>query len=101
MLSHLTPLEEPPLFFTLPFIVLIEAIGSIIRPITLAIRLIANIIAGHLLISLIGSSNHQELLSLSIIILGTEILSIILEIAVAFVQSDVFTILRTLYRSEI
>jgi F0F1-type ATP synthase membrane subunit a len=35
------------------------------------------------------------------IMLRAQILLIILEIAVAFIQSYVFTILRTLYRSEI
>jgi len=85
----------------IPFIVLIETIRLIIRPITLAIRLTANIIAGYLLISLIGSSGQSlRIITLSII-LRTQILLIILEIAVAFIQSYVFTILRTLYRSEI
>jgi len=59
------------------------------------------IIAGHLLISLMGSSGQSlRIITLSII-LRAQILLIILEIAVAFIQSYVFTILRTLYRSEI
>jgi len=61
--SHLTP--QGTSFILIPSIVLIETIRFIIRPITLAIRLTANIIAGHLLISLIGSSGQ----SLRIIIL--------------------------------
>jgi len=47
---HLTPQGTPPIL--IPFIIIIESVSLIIRPITLAIRLIANIIAGHLLISL-------------------------------------------------
>jgi len=97
--SHLTPQGTP--FILIPFMVLIETIRLIIRPITLAIRLTANIIAGHLLISLIGSSGQSlRIIALSII-LRVQIFLIILEIAVAFIQSYVFTILRTLYRSEI
>jgi len=89
--------------FPISFIVLIEIIRLIIRPITLAIRLTANIIAGHLLISLIGSSGQSLEIIIFSIILRIQILLIILEIAVAFIQSysHVFTILRTLYRSEI
>jgi F-type H+-transporting ATPase subunit a len=99
MCSHLTPQGTP--FILILFIVLIETIRLIIRPITLAIRLTANIIAGHLLISLMGSSGQSlRIIALSIM-LRIQILLIILEIAVAFIQSYVFTILRTLYRSEI
>lgn len=39
------------------FIVLIESIRLIIRPLTLAICLTANIIAGHLLLTLLGFFN--------------------------------------------
>jgi len=53
--SHLT--QGTPLIL-IPFIVIIETIRLIIRPITLAIRLTANINAGHLLISLIGLSSQ-------------------------------------------
>jgi len=63
--SHLTP-QGTPFILILYFIILIETMRLIIRPITLAIRLIANIIAGHLLISLIGSSGQ----SLGIILLS-------------------------------
>jgi len=97
--SHLTPQGTPPIL--IPFIVIIESISLIIRPITLAIRLTANIIAGHLLISLIGSSGQSLGIIILSIILIIQILLIILEIAVAFIQSYVFTILRTLYRREI
>jgi len=85
----------------MPFIVIIESIRLFIRPITLAIRLTANIIAGHLLISLIGSSGQSLRIIILSIILSIQILLVILEIAVAFIQSYVFTILRTLYRREI
>jgi len=92
-------LQHIPLIF-IPFIVIIETIRLIIRPITLAIRLTANIIAGHLLISLINSSGQTLIIILSII-LAVQILLIILEIAIAFIQPYVFTILRILYRREI
>ncbi|KAG5342636.1 ATP6 synthase, partial [Acromyrmex charruanus] len=43
-------------FILLPFIVIIESIRLIIHPFTLTIRLTANIIAGHVLLILLGSS---------------------------------------------
>jgi len=99
-LSHLTPQGTP--FILIPFIVIIESISLIIRPFTLAIRLTANIIAGHLLLSLLGSSgqliNNYLIL---IIILISQLILLILEISVSIIQAYVFSILSTLYRREI
>lgn len=99
-LSHLTPIGTPPIL--IPFIVLIESIRLIIRPFTLAIRLTANIIAGHLLLSLLGSSGqsiHTTLTFIALIL--TQFLLFILEISVSIIQAYVFSILSTLYRREI
>lgn len=100
LISHLTPHGTP--FILMPFIVIIETIRLFIRPLTLAIRLTANIIAGHLLLCLLGSTgtliNNSFIL---LIIIFTQILLYILEIAVSIIQSYVFSILSTLYRREI
>lgn len=98
--SHLTPQGTP--FILIPFIVIIESIRLIIRPFTLAIRLTANIIAGHLLLSLLGSSGQliNNFLIL-IIILISQLILLILEISVSVIQAYVFSILSTLYRREI
>lgn len=99
LLTHLTPQGTPVLL--MPFIVIIESIRLIIRPITLSIRLTANIVAGHLLLSLLGSSG--QLISgifLLNIILISQILLFILEIAVSIIQAYVFAILSTLYRRD-
>jgi F-type H+-transporting ATPase subunit a len=100
LLTHLTPQGTP--FILIPFIVIIESISLIIRPITLAIRLTANIIAGHLLLSLLGSSGEiiNNIILLNII-LFSQILLFLLEIFVSFIQAYVFSILSTLYRREI
>jgi len=50
--AHLVP-EGSPLYLA-PLMVIIEIISHLIRPFTLAIRLAANIIAGHLIISLLS-----------------------------------------------
>jgi F-type H+-transporting ATPase subunit a len=85
----------------IPFIVLIETISNVIRPGTLAVRLSANIIAGHLLLTLLGNTgNHLSSILLSVLIF-TQLLLLTLETAVAIIQSYVFTILSTLYSREI
>jgi F-type H+-transporting ATPase subunit a len=85
----------------LPFLVIIETTRNIIRPGTLAIRLTANIIAGHLLVTLLGNSGPNLSLYLLNFLLITQVLLLILETAVALIQSYVFSILATLYSSEI
>nr|ARH55041.1 ATP synthase F0 subunit 6 [Hylesinus varius] len=98
MLAHMVPQGAPSVL--LPFLVIIETISNIIRPGTLAIRLTANMIAGHLLLTLLGSSGHY-LSSLSInILIIVQWLLLLLEFAVSIIQSYVFAILVTLYSSE-
>jgi F-type H+-transporting ATPase subunit a len=82
------------------FMVVIEAIRNLIRPSTLAIRLTANIIAGHLLIALLGNQFVEAQLSTFIPIYITQITLTTLELAVAVIQSYVFAVLLALYLSE-
>lgn len=97
-LAHLVPTGTP--YALMPFMVLIELIRGIIRPLTLAVRLAANIVAGHLLITLLRSSVVSRHTRLVIFIIISLWLLIILETAVAFIQAYVFRILRTLYLRE-
>lgn len=97
--THLVPQGTPPALMS--FIVLIETIRNVIRPGTLAVRLAANIIAGHLLLTLLGNTGPSITLNLiSLLIIG-QILLLILESAVAIIQAYVFSILRTLYSREV
>lgn len=97
---HLTPSNTP--YILIPFIVIIEFIRLIIRPITLSIRLTANIIAGHLLLSLLGSSGISLTnFNIFLLLFFTQIILFILEISVSFIQSYVFSILSLLYSREI
>lgn len=97
--AHLVPLGTPAVL--IPFIVCIETIRNIIRPGTLAIRLTANIIAGHLLLTLLGNNGPALPTILVRILLIVQILLLILESAVAIIQSYVFTVLITLYSREV
>lgn len=82
--------------------VLIETTSNIIRPLTLAVRLSANIIAGHLLITLLGNQIvHNSSIVAWPLILATQLILLTLESAVAIIQAYVFTILATLYANEI
>ena len=97
--AHLVPQGTPgPL---IPFIVLIETIRNVIRPGTLAVRLAANIIAGHLLLTLLGRTGPSLSITLVIFLLLAQILLLTLEAAVAVIQSYVFAVLRTLYAREV
>lgn len=97
--AHLVPNGTPPIL--MPFIVCIETISNIIRPGTLAVRLTANIIAGHLLITLLGNTGPSIINYILIILIITQIALLMLELAVAIIQSYVFAILRTLYSREV
>lgn len=99
MFIHLVPQGTP--IILIPFIVLIETIRNIIRPITLIIRLTANIIAGHLLITLLGNIGSNIFILIIPILLFIQILLLTLERAVAIIQSYVFSVLITLYYNEI
>nr|AWH61908.1 ATP synthase F0 subunit 6 [Cicadella viridis] len=93
MFTHLVPNGTP--IILMPFMVLIETISNLIRPGSLAVRLTANMIAGHLLMSLLGGNTQYFLLMIMFIIL------MIFESAVAIIQSYVFMTLTNLYSSEI
>nr|QZI85933.1 ATP synthase F0 subunit 6 [Aclees taiwanensis] len=99
MFAHLVPQGAPNIL--LPFLVIIESISNFIRPGTLAIRLTANMIAGHLLVTLLGNSGSSLSLGLLNILIIVQIALLVLESAVAIIQSYVFSILSTLYSSEV
>nr|YP_010586112.1 ATP synthase F0 subunit 6 [Chimarra paramonorum]UZZ43848.1 ATP synthase F0 subunit 6 [Chimarra paramonorum] len=98
MFIHLIPQSTPAVL--MPFMVLIETVSNVIRPMTLAVRLTANMIAGHLLLVLLSNSiANLNLLMLSIM-LFIQILLLTLEFSVAFIQAYVFSILSVLYSKE-
>nr|QST17549.1 ATP synthase F0 subunit 6 [Delphinapterus leucas]QST17575.1 ATP synthase F0 subunit 6 [Delphinapterus leucas] len=100
-LAHLLPLGTPT--FLIPMLVTIETISLFTQPLALAVRLTANITAGHLLLHLIGSMT----LALTNISLFTAFITFtiltllaILEFAVALIQAYVFTLLVSLYLQD-
>nr|UEK75818.1 ATP synthase F0 subunit 6 [Coptotettix longtanensis] len=99
MFEHLVPMGTPPVL--MPFMVCIETISTLIRPGTLSIRLAANMIAGHLLLTLLGNTGNKlnEILLLGM--LAIQLALLILESAVSIIQAYVFSLLLTLYSNEI
>jgi len=90
----------------IPFI-LIESLGYCVRPISLGVRLAANLAAGHLLLAL-GSSFIYFLFSNNLILIKLTaflpfLLLIIfsyLEFAVSFIQAYVFSLLAITYIND-
>lgn len=93
-ISHLIP-EGTPIGLT-SLLFLIELVSRIIRPITLMVRLVANILAGHLLICLLSSLVFIFPYSLFLYV----ILNVV-ELFVAIIQSYIFSTIVVLYFSEV
>nr|AFQ55808.1 ATP synthase F0 subunit 6 [Trinomys dimidiatus] len=97
-LAHFLPQGTPaPL---IPMLVMIETISLFIQPVALAVRLTANITAGHLLMHLIGGATSILMTISTPIALTTFIILLLLtmlEFAVALIQAYVFTLLVSLY----
>nr|QNE85659.1 ATP synthase F0 subunit 6 [Trichina bilobata] len=99
MFAHLVPQGTPSVL--MPFMVCIETISNVIRPGTLAVRLAANMIAGHLLLTLLGNTGPSLSYMFISILIGAQIALLMLESAVAIIQSYVFAVLSCLYSSEV
>nr|YP_010278733.1 ATP synthase F0 subunit 6 [Apachyus feae]UKE80565.1 ATP synthase F0 subunit 6 [Apachyus feae] len=99
MFSHLVPQGTPSVLT--PFMVCIETVSNLIRPGTLAVRLAANMIAGHLLLTLLGNMGPSVGGIVVGGLLGLQVALLTLEAAVAVIQSYVFAVLSTLYSSEV
>jgi F-type H+-transporting ATPase subunit a len=87
----------------LPFLVLIELMSYTIRPFSLAIRLFANMLAGHTLLHILANfvffvGKHN----LPILLLPFTFLLAIatLEVGIAFIQAYVFVILSCIYLND-
>nr|YP_010128465.1 ATP synthase F0 subunit 6 [Aleyrodes shizuokensis]QPO06176.1 ATP synthase F0 subunit 6 [Aleyrodes shizuokensis] len=91
MFSHLVPLGTP--LVLIPLMVFIESSSNLIRPWSLSVRLMSNMISGHLLMSLLGNCTMY--------IFFIQLMFFMFEFFVCFIQAYVFSTLLTLYSSEI
>jgi F-type H+-transporting ATPase subunit a len=91
--------------FLVPFIFLIEITSFLIRPFSMAIRLFANIVAGHILLHIVAgavlfSIGFGFLLTPALVATFGLMVVFTLEILVAFLQAYVFFTLATMYMAE-
>lgn len=99
-LAHLVPTGTPGALIA--FIVLIELTRNLIRPLTLRVRLIANLTAGHLLLCLISSNLSVKVFGPRfVLVVSGLVILVVLEIAVSLIQAYVFTLLMRLYLEEV
>jgi len=96
-LAHLAP---PAPGWLMPLLYPIELLGVFVRPFSLAIRLFANIVAGHMILGTILGLVFifKNLGVASVSVVACMALSF-LELLVAFIQAYVFTFLTALYIS--
>lgn len=87
-----------------PFLILIETVSIIARPVTLSVRLAANIRVGHIVLELLGIYLSFRLFNLSaltfIFLLTVQVGYFIFEMGICLIQAYIFCLLLTLYRDE-
>ena len=84
----------------LPVIVVIEVISYLSRPISLSVRLFANMMAGHTMLKVFGGFVISLGLAGGWLPLGFSVALTGLEILVAFLQAYVFAILTCIYLND-
>jgi F-type H+-transporting ATPase subunit a len=99
-------LPEGTPIFVLPLVALIEFLSFLSRPFTLAIRLFANMTAGHVLLKVFGgfvvALGSFEALPyvFGLVPLGVNVALTALELLIAVVQAYVFALLASIYLND-
>jgi F-type H+-transporting ATPase subunit a len=99
---HFLPKGTP--LFLAPLIILIELVSYLFRPVTLGLRIFANILAGHIMLKLFGDFCSMLVeafgaagVAAAILPLTGMILMYFVECAVFLVQSYIFLVLSAIY----
>jgi len=84
----------------LPLMVPIEVVSQVARPVTLAVRLFANMTAGHTILIVLFSLMLAGGVLIGWLPFAFSVAVYILEVIVAFIQAFIFTILATVYLGD-
>lgn len=103
-LSLFVPSDVP--WWILPFVVPIEVISFFIRPVTLSVRLFANMMAGHIMLKIVaafavgmsGMAAWGFMVGFPFAFI--DVLLMMFELLVAFIQAYVFAILACVYLKD-
>ncbi|USO01965.1 MAG: F0F1 ATP synthase subunit A [Alphaproteobacteria bacterium] len=88
--------------YVAPLLIPIEIISFFTKPISLAVRLFANMLAGHIMVKIfVGFSVLLGLNPFSLLPIGANVLLIGFEVFVAVIQAYVFTLLTCLYLNDV
>nr|YP_010274783.1 ATP synthase F0 subunit 6 [Iheyomytilidicola lauensis]UJV31457.1 ATP synthase F0 subunit 6 [Iheyomytilidicola lauensis] len=99
--AHFLPSGAP--MWLNPFLILIEFISYIVRPLTLAVRITANISTGHVVLSMMGSYNASFFFSSMVLMFLVTLIQtgyILFEMAIALIQAYIFSLLLTLFAND-
>jgi F-type H+-transporting ATPase subunit a len=95
---YLKNIAPPVPWWIMPFIYVLELISMFVKPFTLAVRLFANIVAGHMVIAtFIGLIFIFKRLDIAFVSVVFAVGLSFLDLLVAFIQAFVFALLTTVY----
>lgn len=101
-LAVLLPVGAPSVLN--PFLVLVESVSLLVRPITLSVRLAANMGAGHIVLCLLGrylSSGFFCYSSFSVLVMSAiGAFYFLFEVGICLIQCYIFFLLINLYADE-
>jgi len=97
-LTILVPPGTPA--WLLPLMLPIEIISQLARPVTLAVRLFANMTAGHTVLYVLFGMMLAGGVLIGWLPFGFTVAVYLLEVIVAFIQAFIFTILATVYLGD-
>jgi F-type H+-transporting ATPase subunit a len=100
---HFCPAGVPS--YLVPFFLVIESMSFLFRPISLGVRLFANMVAGHIMIKVISGfavslSGMKCWAWMAILPISVNVLLNVFKLAVCVLQAYVFVMLSCMYLSE-
>ena len=87
-----------------PVLIVIEVFSYLIRPISLSVRLFANMLAGHTLLNILSTFTFNVFKNYALIVILPVLFVFFimtLEISIAFVQAYIFSILLCIYLNDV